>query len=113
MNQTNYNIFNSSLVASQVGTRNSHLYFSQSDFSKEISQAISKIKAMSELSKENKTLIIDLLCQIDLAMKSDNKEAQKEGKSSLKEVLKGLGNNGVKLISILSGLVNLAKFFDL
>ena len=57
MNQTNYNIFNSSLFASQVGTQDSQLYFNQSDFSKEINQAISEIKAITELSKENKNLI--------------------------------------------------------
>lgn len=111
MNQTNYNIFNSSLFASQVGTQDSQLYFNQSDFSKEINQAISEIKAITELSKENKNLIIDMLCQIDLAMKSGDKEAQKEGKFALKGILKGLGNNGVKVISVLSGLANLAKFF--
>ena len=111
MNQTNYNIFNSSLFASQVGTQDSQLYFNQSDFSKEINQAISEIKAITELSKENKNLIIDMLCQIDLAMKSGDKEAQKEGKFTLKGILKGLGNNGVKVISVLSGLKKKKKFF--
>ena len=100
MNQTNYNITNSSLVGSQIGTQNSQLYFNQSDFSSEINQAISEIKT-----------IIDLLQQIDIAVKSDNKEAQTEAKFTLKGMLKGIGNTGVKVISVLSGLANLAKFF--
>lgn len=40
MNQTNYSISNSYVVGSQVGTKNSQLYFDQSDFSSEVNQAI-------------------------------------------------------------------------
>lgn len=110
MNQTNYNINNSSLVGSQIGTTNSQLYFNQNDFSVEISKAISEIKMIAELSEENKITIIDLLKQIDDAIQSNNKEAQTEAKFTLKGVLKGIGNAGVKVISVLSGLANLAKF---
>ena len=53
MNQTNYNITNSSLVGSQIGTQNSQLYFNQSDFSSEINQAISEIKTITELSEKS------------------------------------------------------------
>lgn len=111
MNQTNYNINNSSLVGSQIGTTNSQLNFNQSNFSDEISQAIFEIKGIAELSEENKKLIIDLLQQIDAAVKSDNKNAQVEAKFTLKGILKGIGNTSVKVISVLSGLANLAKFF--
>lgn len=111
MNQTNYNITNSSLVGSQIGTQNSQLYFNQSDFSSEINQAISEIKTITELSEKSMNSIIDLLQQIDIAVKSDNKEAQTEAKFTLKGMLKGIGNTGVKVISVLSGLANLAKFF--
>lgn len=110
MNQTNYNITNSSLVGSQIGTQNSQLYFNQSDFSSEINQAISEIKTITELSEKSMNSIIDLLQQIDIAVKSDNKEAQTEAKFTLKGMLKGIGNTGVKVISVLSGLANLAKF---
>lgn len=111
MNQTNYNIKGSSIVGSQVGTVNSQLNFNQSDFSDEISQAIIKIKEIAELSEENKKLIIELLQQIDVAVKSNNKDVQTEAKFTLKGILKGIGNTSVKVISILSGLVNIAKFF--
>lgn len=111
MNQTNYNITNSSLVGSQIGTQNSQLYFNQSDFSSEINQAISEIKTITELSEKSMNSIIDLLQQIDIAVKSDNKEAQTEAKFTLKGMLNGIGNTGVKVISVLSGLANLAKFF--
>lgn len=111
MNQTNYNINNSSLVGSQIGTTNSQLNFNQNVFSEEINQAISEIKTIAELSEENRSIIIDLLKQIDVAVQSDNKDAQTEAKFTLKGVLKGIGNVSVKVISVLSGLVNLAKFF--
>lgn len=52
-----------------------------------------------------------MLKQIDVAVQSDNKDAQTEAKFTLKGVLKGIGNVSVKVISVLSGLVNLAKFF--
>lgn len=111
MSQTNFNINNSSLVGSQIGTSNSQLYFNQNDFSGEISRAISEIKTIAELSEENKVIIIDLLKQIDDAIQSNNKDAQTEVKFTLKGVLKGIGNAGVKVISVLSGLANLANFF--
>lgn len=111
MNQTNYNINNSSLIGSQIGTNNSQLYFNQNEFSGEISKAISEIKAIAELSEENKVTIIDLLKQIDDAIQSNNKDAQTEAKFTLQGMLKGIGNAGVKVISVLSGLANLANFF--
>lgn len=111
MNQTNYNINNSSLIGSQIGTNNSQLYFNQNEFSEEISKAILEIKAIAELSEENKVTIIDLLKQIDDAIQSNNKNAQTEAKFTLKGMLKGIGNAGVKVISVLSGLANLANFF--
>lgn len=111
MNQTNYNINNSSLIGSQIGTNNSQLYFNQNEFSEEISKAILEIKAIAELSEENKVTIIDLLKQIDDAIQSNNKNAQTEAKITLKGMLKGIGNAGVKVISVLSGLANLANFF--
>lgn len=110
MNQTNYNISNSTLVGSQIGTTNSQLYFNQNDFSVEISKAILEIKMIAELSEENRITIIDLLKQIDDAIQSNNKEAQSEAKFTLIGMLKGIGNAGVKVISVLSGLANLAKF---
>lgn len=110
MNQTNYNISNSTLVGSQIGTTNSQLYFNQNDFSVEISKAILEIKTIAELSEENRITIIDLLKQIDDAIQSNNKEAQSEAKFTLIGMLKGIGNAGVKVISVLSGLANLAKF---
>lgn len=110
MNQTNYNISNSSLVGSQVGTINSQLNFNQTAFSDEIAQAISEIKGIPELSQENMEIIIELLGQINVAVQSDNKEKQTEAKFTLKGVLKGIGNVGVKVISVLSGLASLAKF---
>ncbi len=111
MNQTNYNITNSSIVGSQIGTQNSQLNFSQSDFSDEINQAISEIKNITELSAENMKSIIMLLQQIDDAVKEDNKEAQAEAKFTLRGILKGIGNTGTKVVGVLSGLTNLAKFF--
>jgi hypothetical protein len=39
------------------------------------------------------------------------KEAQNEKKHTLKGFLQGAGNAGVKVIGVLSGLANLAKFF--
>ena len=110
MNQTNNNISNSTLVGSQIGTTNSQLYFNQNDFSVEISKAILEIKTIAELSEENRITIIDLLKQIDDAIQSNNKEAQSEAKFTLIGMLKGIGNAGVKVISVLSGLANLAKF---
>ena len=110
MNQTNYNISNSTLVGSQIGTTNSQLYFNQNDFSVEISKAILEIKTIAELSEENRITIIDLLKQIDDAIQSNNKEAQSEAKFTLIGMLKGIGNADVKVISVLSGLANLAKF---
>lgn len=111
MNQTNYNISNSSLVGSQIGTTNSQLNFNKNTFSDEINEAIVEIKSIEELSKENMETIIELLGQIDVALQSDNKEAQAEAKFTLKGMLKGIGNAGVKVVSVLSGLANLAKFF--
>lgn len=112
MNQKNYYVTNSSLFGSQIGTENSKLYFNQSDFSSEIKQAISEIEKITELSEKNMKSIIELLKQIDIAVKSNNKEAQTTKKSTLKGMLKGIGNTGVKVINVLSGLANLANFFD-
>jgi len=111
MNQTNYNISNSSLVGSQVGTTNSQLNFNQGIFSDEIIQAISEIKNIPELSPENMETIIDLLGQISEAVQSANEDAQTEAKFTMKGMLKGIGNAGTKVIAVLSGLANLAKFF--
>ncbi len=115
MSQTNITITHSSVSNSQVGTSNSQLNFNQSDFSSdfsnEISQSISEINAIAELSKENMATIIDLLKKIDASVQSGDEEAQTEAKYTLKGVLKGIGNAGVKVISVLSGLANLAKFF--
>ncbi|ADU26507.1 YjcQ family protein [Ethanoligenens harbinense] len=109
-NQTTYNISDSSLIGSQIGTLNSQLNFNQTSFSDEITQAISGIKAIPELSQENMETIIDLLGQISIAVQSDNKEEQTEAKFTLKGVIKGMGNAGIKVIGVLSGLANLAKF---
>lgn len=111
MNQTNYSIDNSTLIGTQIGTTNSQLNFNQCGFSDEINQAISIIKTITELSENNKNVIIDLLKQINVAVQSGNKESQTEAKYTLKGILKGISDVGAKVINVLSGLANLANFF--
>lgn len=111
INQTSYNINNSSLVGSQIGTTNSQLYFNQDNFSEQINKAVSEIREIAELSDEYKDTIIGLLEQINTAIQSNNQEAQIEAKSTLEGMLRGIGNASVKVISVLSGLTDLANFF--
>ncbi len=117
MNQTNITITNSSLTGTQVGTTNSTVNFApvnmSNDLSGEINQAISAIKEVAEITNDEKNMITDLLKEIDTAVKENNKEKQDKSKLMLKTVLKGMGEGGSKIITILSGLANLVKFFGL
>lgn len=123
MEKPSISITNSKLVGSPVGSSDSEVFVdiggdllidsnkSDSAFAKEIQQAISEIKSISELSDENTKTVIDLLGEIETAVHSNDEETQLEAKFTLKGFLKGLGNAGVKVIGVLSGLANLAKFF--
>ena len=105
-----YHIENSTVTGSQIGTINSQLNINSADFSNEVNQAISEIKNISQLTTDNMNTIIELLGEINAAVQSDDTETQTEKKFTLKGLLKGLGNAGVKVISVLSSLANLAKF---
>lgn len=112
-NQITYNISNSSIVGSQIGTSNSQLNFNQDAFSGEISQAINEIKDIADVSKEHEEAIIDLLKQADTAVQNNDIEAQKKAKDTWQWIKRMLGKTAPQIISVLSGLANIAQFFGL
>lgn len=111
VNQQINNFVNSPVVGSQIGTSISQVSFNNSDFSKELDQANLKLKSLEELSGENRKAILELLEQANSAIQSDDKQKQLETKATFEGFLRGIGNVGVKVVSVLSGLANIAKFF--
>jgi hypothetical protein len=82
-------------------------------FEKDIALAIETIRESVEINEQQKNALIDIIAEAKEAVVKNDDERQKESKSKFKYFALGLGNTAVKLLSALSALANLAKFFGI
>lgn len=71
---------------------------------------IMDFKEIDVLHQERLTEIMD---EMKTAIKNNDKDSQEKSKKSFKDALFFMGNLGSKLITALSGLVNILKFFNI
>lgn len=121
----NINITNSKITNSPVGAVNSEISVdiggdslvdsnkSDSSFSNEIQNAISQIAQIEELTKEQKEYLAKLLDETNDVVQRNDVANQKTCKDKFQAFMFGIGNISTKVVGILSGLANLAKFFGL
>ncbi len=67
-------------------------------------------KEIDVLHQERLTEILD---EMKISINNNDKDGQEKSKKSFKDALFFMGNLGSKLITALSGLVNVLKFFDI
>jgi len=124
MKENKTEVKDSVVVGAQIGTQRSKLKFKSRDivipsiktgtvFTDEVKQAITNIEQILELSAEQKNYLVQIMNDASNAVQDNNDAAQSSCKEKFKAFMLGAGNVAVKIISTLSGLANLAKFFGL
>ncbi|MEA4970671.1 MAG: hypothetical protein VB051_09110 [Candidatus Pelethousia sp.] len=102
-------------VAENIGSisNTSNIHYASSEFSNEVAEAIGRIRQITELTAQQQTFLADILSEAKEAF-NDNSEIDKEkSKSRFKDAMCFLGNVSVKVLSALSSLANLSKFFGI
>jgi len=87
--------------------------FDSAQFISEVSEAIVKIKESAEINEQQKATLIDVMVEAKEAVEKNSEEGKEKSKTRFKDVMCFMGNVAVKLLSSLSALANLAKFFGL
>lgn len=77
----------------------------------EIDTAKKIISALNDITEYQKALLSELLDNTNQAIESGSSEMIKNNKREFSKTIKTMGNIGTKVISALSGVANLLKFF--
>lgn len=77
----------------------------------EIKEAKKIISSLSDINKDQKQLLFNFMDETRDAVESGSKEKMLNSKNNFNNAVCLLGNIGTKLITALSGLVNLLNFF--
>jgi hypothetical protein len=102
-------------VAANSGSisNTSNINCAPSEFSKEVAEAVEKIKKIEELTVQQQTLLTDILLETKKAFEDGSEPDKEKSKSRFKDAMCFLGNVSIKVLSALSSLANLAKFFGI
>ncbi|MCL2087936.1 MAG: hypothetical protein FWH14_00490 [Oscillospiraceae bacterium] len=84
-----------------------------SKFSNEIEEAVGRIRQIEELTTQQKSLLEDIMTEAKEAFAANSEEGEAKIKSRFRDAMCFLGNASVKVLSALSSLANLAKFFGI
>lgn len=84
-----------------------------SQFLSEIEDAKQIIQGFSEIDKLQKERLATMMDEVKATIENNDKEGQEKCKRSFKDAIFFMGNVGSKLITALSGLANVLKFFDI
>lgn len=83
---------------------------SSGEFNQQIDEAIRKIKAIEEITLQQKEFLITIMNEA----KSSTKESEKQlCRGKFEAFMHGAGSASLKVISALSGLSSIARFFGL
>jgi len=87
--------------------------FDIAQFSSEAENAIAEINDSTEIGEQQKLTLIGIINEAQEAIKANSREGQEKSKTRFKDVVCFMGNIAPKLISSLSGLATIAKFFGM
>lgn len=87
--------------------------FSEGTFKEEVEEAITLIRKCVDINEQQKEALVNIVSEAKDAVEKKDEDAKKECKSKFKYFALGLGNSAAKLLSALSAMANLAKFFGL
>lgn len=87
--------------------------YNNSDFHNDIKSAIEEINKSTDIDSCHKIYVNTLLNDTINALDEDDKDKQNTCKGSLKGFLAGIGDKGLKIISILSSFASIASFFGI
>lgn len=65
------------------------------------------------INDQQKELLLGILKETSVAVKSGNEKQKQDNKKRFKDAICFMGDIGTKLISALSGLTNLLKYFNI
>lgn len=102
-------------VAKNTGSifNTSNINCTPSEFSKEVNEAVIKIRQIEELTAQQQTLLTDILSEAKKAFDTSSETDKEKSKSRFKDAMCFLGNVSVKVLSALSSLINLSKFLGI
>lgn len=87
--------------------------YDSKQFNSEAEEAIRKIKEFSEINEQQKSMLIEIINDAKEAIRKNSNEGKEKSKTRFKDAMCFMGNASVKLLSALSALANLAKFFGI
>lgn len=87
--------------------------FDVEQFAVEVAKAVDEIKKSTAMTKEQQSALIELLLEANASVKNNTLEAEEVVRSKYKQAMRFMGDAGVKFVSMLSSLANLARFFGL
>jgi hypothetical protein len=102
-------------VAENTGkiSNTSTVFFDATAFESEVNDAINRVKTLEELSEQQKDMLSEILVASSEAVKTNSPEKKEKAQSRFKDAMCFLGNVSVKVLSALSSLANLSKFFGI
>ena len=102
-------------VAENSGSISNVINYSctSSEFSKEVSVAIEKIRQIEEITIQQQEMLVEILSETKKAFDSAENADKERSKSRFKDAMCFLGNASVKVLSALSSLANLSKFLGI
>jgi len=106
---------NGAAVAENTGSisNSSNINSAASEFSNELIEAIRKIRQIEELTAQQQTLLTNILSEAKKAFDINSDAEKEKSKSRFNDAMCFLGNVSVKVLSALSSLANLSKFFGI
>ena len=116
----NNTVINSGTINGNVVNENSGtLFYDVSEventipLANEINEAQRLISSFNDINDQQKELLLGILKETSVAVKSENEKQQQDNKKSFNDAICFMGNIGTKLITTLSGLTNLLKYFNI
>lgn len=120
ISNTNNTVINSGTINGNVVNENSGTLFSDVSeventipLANEINDAQRLISSFNDINDQQKELLLGILKETSAAVKSGNEKQKQDNKKRFKDAICFMGDIGTKLISALSGLTNLLKYFNI
>jgi len=85
--------------------------FDSALFISEAEKAIAIIKESAEISEQQKSSLIEIITEAKEAIENNSEEGKEKSRTRFKDVICSMGNVTEKLLSALSALTTLVKFF--
>ena len=113
-NSTINNGINYGFMGTNNGTMdNSNSKMNVNTFAYEAEEAINLIRQHTEPSEQQKEALIEIINEAKNAVEKNSVDAMKQNKEKFKYFILGAGNAIKNLLTVLSSLTNIAKFFNI